>query len=192
VVTRLALTLISGIILVVASWATTVNNAVVHASGAVERRAYHEAERALLDTLPQEPAANRFTAIGSVTCRACHRAIFAAWVLSPHASADTALSEEQSLEAGCQRCHSPLFDLDHPVMSAEVAVSCEVCHGPGSAYSSLSVMIDPLKRAAAGLQNGRQACRGCHNPGHAHHVERDLVIEGDRVHPAPSIRTHPY
>ena len=121
--TRLALTIASGIILVVAGWATTVDRAIVPASRAVEIRAYHEGGRVLFDPRPQQPAGKRFTAIGSVTCRACHRAIYAVWALSPHASADTALSEGQKLEPGCQRCHAPLYDLDHPVLSAEVAVS---------------------------------------------------------------------
>ncbi len=191
-VTQFALTLAFGIILVVAGWATTVDDATVPASRAIEIRAYHEGARPLLDPLPQQLVPSRFSAIGSTTCRACHRAIFASWTLSPHASADTALSEEQKLDAGCQRCHAPLYDLDHLVLNAEVAVACEACHGPGSAYSSLAVMIDPLKRRNAGLRDGRQACRGCHNPGHAHHVERDLAIAGRRVHPAPSIRTEPY
>ncbi len=190
--TRLALTLAPGIILIVAGWATTVHDAIVTASTAVEIRADHEGDRALLDPRPQRPAQNRFTAMGSMTCRACHRAIFAAWALNPHARAGTALSERQNLDPGCQRCHAPLYDLDHPVLSTEVAVSCEACHSPGSAYSSLAVMIDPLKRRDAGLRDGQQACLGCHNPEHAHHVERDLLLEGNRVHPAPPIRIHPY
>ena len=189
---RLALTLASGLTLVVAGGATTVDDATVLASRGVEIRAYHDSNRALLAPLPQDPARNRFTTIGSLTCRACHRAIYTAWALSPHASADTALSEDQKVDPDCQRCHAPLYDPDHPVLNTEAAASCEACHGPGSAYSSLAVMIDPLKRGAAGLQDGQRACRGCHNPEHAHHVERDLVVEGARVHSAPSIRTHPY
>ena len=75
------------------------------------------------------------------------------------------------------------------MLSAEVAVACEACHGPGSAYSSLAVMIDPLKRSNAGLLAGREACQNCHNPQHANHVERDLASGSTRVHPAPPIRT---
>ena len=189
---RLALTLASGLLLVVAGGATTVDDATVVASRCFENRAYHDSNRALLAPLPQDPASNRFAAIGSVTCRTCHRGIFAAWTLSPHASADTALSEDQKLDPECQRCHAPLYDPDHPLLNAEIAVPCEACHGPGSAYSGLAVMIDPLKRGAAGLQDGRQACGACHNQGHAHHVERDLVGESNHVHPAPSIRTDPH
>ncbi len=190
--TQLALALAAGIMLIAAGWEATAEDAAVCASRAGEMGAYHDGNRVLLAPLLQDPARNLHTSLGGTTCRACHRAIFAAWALSPHASSDTALNEEQVLEPGCQRCHAPLYDLDHPVLSAEVAVACEACHGPGSAYSSLAVMIDPLKREAAGLQDGRQACRGCHNPGHAHHVERDLVGESANVHSAPSIRTIPH
>jgi hypothetical protein len=130
----------------------------------------------------------RFSAIGSASCRACHRAIYEAWSASPHGVATAALDLDERVDTACKPCHAPLFDPDHPVMSSEDAVGCEACHGPGSVYSILAVMIDPLKREGAGIREGRQACPECHNPEHADHIERDFANEMRRVHQAPAIR----
>ena len=96
------------------------------------------------------------------------------------------------IDRECKRCHAPFFDPDHPVLSMETAVACEACHGPGSVYSSLAVMIDPLKRLEAGLRDGQQSCQGCHAPEHADHIEIDLIEESRRVHPAPALRRAPH
>jgi len=188
-VTRFALTLASGIILAVATWASPAGNAFFPSNRAAEIRASHYGDRGPQEPLGPQPAQGRFFSLGSASCRACHRAIYAAWSLSPHARADTALGEEQQLDPACQRCHAPLPDMDHTVLNTEDAVACETCHGPGSAYSDLAVMIDPLKRREAGLLDAGQSCRGCHNSGHSDHVERNLGAESRRVHPAPPIRT---
>jgi hypothetical protein len=111
-----------------------------------------------------------------------------AWSGSPHGAASAQLGPDEMLDPECQRCHAPLFDPDDPVMSAEVAVACEACHGPGSVYSDLAVMIDPLKRDAAGLRDGRGLCRDCHSPYHGDHVEFEIATERSRIHPAPAIR----
>ena len=73
-------------------------------------------------------------------------------------------------------CHVPDED------AFETGVGCEACHGPGSAYAALDIMIDDLKRRAAGLQDAASSCSYCHNPGHPFHVERDLAAAARTIH----------
>ena len=45
-------------------------------------------------------------------------------------------------------------------------VQCEVCHGPGSDYKSVTVMKDKEKALAAGLivsKDDPKLCEKCHN-----------------------------
>lgn len=118
-----------------------------------------------------------FRPLGSTACRTCHRTLFESWESSPHALSAEVLTFEQTLDPDCAACHVPddgAFDN---------GVGCEACHGPGSAYAELDVMIDPLKRRAAGLLDATDTCTYCHNPGHPFHVERDLQVEARRIHP---------
>lgn len=118
----------------------------------------------------------RFFVLGSESCRTCHRDIHEAWSERSHARAGESLGSEQMPDPRCQPCHMP-------VMEVETGVGCEACHGPGSAYSRLAVMIDPLKRTSAGLVDAGAGCPACHNPGHSFHVERDFRLEARRIHP---------
>jgi|TARA_B100002003_G_scaffold18976_1_gene15734 hypothetical protein len=119
----------------------------------------------------------RFAVLGSESCRACHRSLYEAWEQSPHALSTTKLTFEQSFDPECTGCHVPDAD------AFEDGVGCEACHGPGSAYSELDVMIDPFKSRAAGLQDASETCAHCHNPGHQFHVERDLRSAARLIHP---------
>jgi len=123
------------------------------------------------------PSSGGFSALGSAACRTCHRALYEAWQQSPHASSAATLSFEQSFDAECTPCHVP------DAGAFDNAVGCEACHGLGSAYAELDVMIDPLKRRSAGLQDATETCAYCHNPGHAFHVERDLGAAARAIHP---------
>src|SRR5512135_3809396 len=101
--------------------------------------------------LAQEP-----TYVGAQKCQICHKTEkqgqqFPLWQQSKHSKSFEALSKPEAAEKAkalgcttappdspmCLKCHSPL--------AAKVAelkaegVTCEVCHGPGSAYKSLSV-----------------------------------------------------
>jgi hypothetical protein len=122
------------------------------------------------------PSDNGFRNIGAAACRACHRELHAAWESSPHGRAAAVLSFEQTLDPQCAPCHLP----DEGVL--DDGVGCEACHGPGSAYAELDIMIDPLKRTAAGLRDASEACGLCHNPGHPFHVERDLQAAAATIH----------
>lgn len=186
--TRLALTLASCTILAVAGWTETTGSPFSLAARAAESRAYHG--RAQYPSRPAETGP--FTVVGSRSCRTCHRAIHAVWSHGPHARPVLARDLDQMLEPACKRCHAPLYDPDHPALISEVAVGCEACHGPGSEYSDLAVMIDPLKRSEAGLLEGQGSCESCHRPVHENHVELDLRAAALNIHPAPSIRRAPH
>jgi tartrate dehydratase alpha subunit/fumarate hydratase class I-like protein len=125
--------------------------------------------------VPREDGA--FQVLGSTSCRACHRAIFRQWERSSHALSTAKLTFEQTFDADCEPCHAPDAE------AFEDGVGCEACHGPGSEYSALDVMIDDLKRRAAGLQDAAANCVACHNPGHPFHVERDLESAARTIHP---------
>lgn len=123
------------------------------------------------------PPDNGFSRIGAAACRTCHRDLYVGWESSPHGRAASVLSFEQTFDPQCAPCHLP----DDGIL--DDGVGCEACHGPGSAYAELDVMIDPLKRLDAGLRDPAETCAFCHNPGHPFHVERDLentVIHGRR------------
>jgi len=118
-----------------------------------------------------------FNVLGSDSCRTCHRTLFQAWQQSPHALSTANLTFAQTVDPECTACHVPDAD------AFEQGVGCEACHGPGSAYAELDIMIDPFKGRAAGLLEAGESCAYCHNPGHDFHVERDLRAEARRIHP---------
>lgn len=128
---------------------------------------------------PRQDDIPRFHAVGSAPCRTCHRAIWQAWERTRHARAAEPLDFDQRLSPECQPCHLPYDEV-------ESGVGCEACHGPGSAYSPLAVMIDPYKRDRAGLEDPAAGCVECHNPRHPFHRERDLEAGASRVHPVPT------
>ncbi len=117
-----------------------------------------------------------FQVLGSPSCRTCHRSIFQQWQRSPHALSADKLSFEQTFDPTCEPCHVP------DASAFEDGVGCEACHGPGSEYAALDVMIDELKRRSAGLQDAASNCVACHNPGHDFHVERDLAAAARTIH----------
>ena len=123
--------------------------------------------------------------IGADKCKLCHNKPatgdqYAIWLKSPHAQAIKTLSNQASLDyakkngiadpakdAKCLKCHST-FDavaanLRGGITQAD-GISCESCHGPGSAYKSPSIM----KNLELCKQNGlivpdKTLCLKCHN-----------------------------
>ena len=88
----------------------------------------------------------------------------------------------------CLGCHAPLA-AKAPDLKEE-GVTCEVCHGPGSAYRKLSVMQDRAKAVENGLvlygdASAIQAqCLACHQS--AHGLAFDFKKAWDAVkHPIP-------
>lgn len=126
------------------------------------------------------------TYVGAGRCRDCHRTEkqgkqHPIWEASKHArSFDNLKAETAKNEAGesipaqqspvCLKCHAPLHG-KAPELAAE-GVACEVCHGPGSQYRKLSVMVDRKAAVKNGLtvyasQDAVKAmCLACHDNAH--------------------------
>jgi hypothetical protein len=130
--------------------------------------------------------AQNYDYIGAAKCKMCHNKEatgmqYKKWAESAHANAWKNLAGPKALEVGkakgianpqkdakCLKCHSTASKVDKNSLAGltvEEGVSCETCHGPGSAYKTMSIMKD--KNLA--LKNGliipdQKLCVKCHNP----------------------------
>lgn len=123
--------------------------------------------------------------VGVKSCKMCHNKPekgkqYDQWFSTSHSKAFTVLSSEASLtyakangiadpttEAKCLKCHSTAASVDASLLEASITkeegVSCESCHGPGSAYKSMAIM----KVQATAITNGliipdKTTCEKCH------------------------------
>jgi hypothetical protein len=129
--------------------------------------------------------AQDYNYIGAAKCKMCHNTEksgfqYKIWSESLHAKAMATLSNEKSMEyakkngiadptkdAKCLKCHSTYASVPKDnieTLTAAEGVSCETCHGPGSAYKTNTIMKD---RALA-QKNGmiipdKTTCEKCHN-----------------------------
>ena len=125
--------------------------------------------------------------VGSQACKMCHNTEasgkqYDKWMASPHAKAYAVLADSEALVVGkkagvdkpqesaqCLGCHETGYSAPAEQKEATLkmteGVGCEVCHGPGSDYKSMSVMKDKAKAMAAGLMMpDEKTCVGnCHN-----------------------------
>jgi hypothetical protein len=135
-------------------------------------------------------AQDKFKYVGANACKACHLATksgaaFTIWQKSAHAKAFATLATPAALEiakkkgiadpqkdASCLKCHDSAAGVAAaqlaPTFKAGEGVGCEVCHGPGSAYKTMSVMKDvdtgKIKGETVGLMKGdEKLCVKCHN-----------------------------
>ncbi len=132
-----------------------------------------------LTGVAQDKTANKY--VGVKMCSACHKKPtgdqFGIWQKTKHAEAYKALQTKAADEIAkkkglktaaaespeCLECH-----VTNTAMKDD-GVSCETCHGPGSAYKSMSIMKDKAKAVAAGLTDYKdnaaieKTCRKCHN-----------------------------
>jgi len=130
-------------------------------------------------------SAQTFKYIGADKCKMCHNKPatgdqYAKWASTSHAKALKSLSSQASLDyakkngiadpakdAKCLKCHST-FDavaanLRGGILATE-GVSCESCHGPGSAYKSPTIMKDLALAKKIGLvEPTKELCVKCHN-----------------------------
>jgi len=152
------------------------------------------------------PSAKERTYVGAKTCRLCHKSElqgrqFVIWEESLHAMGFAGLSSDKAAEIGkplgiaspvsnaqCLGCHAPLA-AKAPELKDE-GVTCEVCHGPGSAYKKLSIMQDREKAVQNGLVLYPDAgaieahCLKCHQD--AHGIAFDFKKAWDLIkHPVP-------
>jgi hypothetical protein len=151
--------------------------------------------------------AQDITYVGAQKCQICHKTEkqgqqYPLWEQSKHSKSFEALSKpeaaEKAKEAGvttppaespaCLKCHSPLC-AKAPELKAE-GVSCEVCHGPGSAYRKLTVMKDKDEAVKNGLvlygspDKIKAHCLKCHES--AHNTTFDFAASWEKIkHPVP-------
>ena len=136
----------------------------------------------------QESTSNKY--VGVKMCSPCHRSEktgnqFGIWQKSKHAEAFKALESPKAAEIAkkkglaksasespeCLQCHVVVADAKNVEKTFDVkdGNQCENCHGPGSAYKTLSVMKDKAKAVAAGLVLYKDEaaieakCKTCHN-----------------------------
>lgn len=129
--------------------------------------------------------AQEYEYIGVAKCKMCHNKPatgeqYKIWSESLHAKSMASLSNEKSLayakehniadptkEPSCLKCHSTAGGTDpnlHAGITVNEGVSCETCHGPGSAYKTNAIMIDRTKALANGLIiPDQKLCEKCHN-----------------------------
>jgi|CXWL01.1.fsa_nt_gi hypothetical protein len=132
--------------------------------------------------------AQGFKYVGAAKCKMCHNSEIAGqqhkiWSGSLHANAVKSLSSPAALEyaqknniidpakeAKCLNCHSTFGPANASLVDEEVevsvneGVSCESCHGPGSAYKTKSIMQDLAKSKENGLTiPDQKVCEKCHN-----------------------------
>lgn len=147
-----------------------------------------------------------FTYIGAGKCKICHKTEkqgkqFLIWEESKHSKSFAALSSSEAparaQEMGvenptespkCLKCHAPFFE-KAPEFKEE-GVSCEVCHGPGSAYKKLKVM----KSREESVKNGLTVydtpelregwCSTCHSDAHGTPFDTEASYK-KIIHPVP-------
>lgn len=149
--------------------------------------------------------------IGADKCKVCHNKPasgeqYNKWLKDPHSQALKTLSNDKSKEyakktgipdaakdAKCLKCHSTYDAADAKLRGTLLAtegVSCESCHGPGSAYKSPSVMKNLAQAKTMGLLVPDKAlCVKCHNKDNPFHKEFNYDTFWAKIaHPNPAIK----
>jgi len=152
-------------------------------------------------------AAKEYTYVGASACKLCHKSElqgrqYVIWESNLHSKSFAGLKTAKALEIGksagvgnpadnaqCLGCHAPLA-VKAPELKEE-GVTCEVCHGLGSAYKKLSIMQDRKKAVENGLilynadTNAIRAhCLKCHQNPHGNPFDFGAAWEKVK-HPIP-------
>jgi len=116
--------------------------------------------------------AQKYEYVGVAKCKVCHNkpstgAQYKIWEASKHAHAMESLKGADAKNPKCLKCHSTYYEVS-PDLRAGITpgegVSCESCHGAGSAYKNYGVMKDRSKAVAKGLIiPDEKTCIKCHN-----------------------------
>ncbi len=124
----------------------------------------------LLAIVPARAQKNEY--IGAAKCKMCHNKPptgeqYNKWAATPHAKAMASLKGDDAKNPKCLKCHATAFGLklsDTQTITMAEGVSCESCHGAGSAYKSPTIMKDRTKALAAGMIiPDEKLCKTCHN-----------------------------
>jgi hypothetical protein len=155
-------------------------------------------------------SAQNFKYIGAEKCKMCHNKQstgdqYGKWAASLHAKALKSLSSQASLDyakkngiadptkdAKCLKCHST-YDAagaSRGGILATEGVSCESCHGPGSAYKSPTIMKDLAMSKKNGLIVPEQkVCLTCHNKENPFYKEFNYETAKAKIaHPDPAVK----
>jgi hypothetical protein len=142
-----------------------------------------------------------FTYVGAAKCKMCHKSEkqgqqYPLWEARKHSKSYSALTTDEAKALAsdapenpeCLQCHAPLTE-KAPELKEE-GVTCEVCHGPGSAYKKLSIMKDHAEAVKNGLTEYgspdaiKAQCLTCHE--NAHDKPFDFAAAWEKVkHPVP-------
>jgi len=142
-----------------------------------------------------------FTYVGAGKCKVCHKTAkqgeqYPKWEASKHSKSFLALTTEEAKanvadapdNPQCLKCHGPLHEKAAELK--EEGMTCEVCHGPGSAYKKLSVMKNREESVKNGLivygspDEIKKQCLTCHES--AHDKPFDFAAAWDKIkHPRP-------
>lgn len=145
-----------------------------------------------------------FTNVGAGKCKMCHKSEkqgkqYPIWEANQHSKAFQALSSEKAPEKAeqmgvegslpdnpkCLKCHGSIPEFK------EEGVTCEVCHGPGSAYKKMSIMKDHAQSVANGMteyasqEEIKAKCLSCHENAHDSTFDFDTAWEKVK-HPRPA------
>ena len=149
-----------------------------------------------------------FKYVGAQKCKMCHNSEekgkqFTKWTESLHSKAFATLQGPEAMKYGkehniadpskepkCLKCHATAAGVDATLIAGltmEEGVSCETCHGPGSAYKSIPVMKDQAQSIKNGLIVPTEAlCKKCHNPESPNYKTFDFATFSAKIaHPNP-------
>jgi Cytochrome c554 and c-prime len=156
-------------------------------------------------------SAQTFKYIGADKCKVCHNKPatgeqYKKWLSDPHSKAIKTLSSQASLDyakkngianpskdAKCLKCHSTYEKAGSSLRAGilpEEGVSCESCHGPGSAYKSPTIM----KSRELSIKNGlvlpdKKLCIICHNKDNPFYKEFNFETFVAKIkHPNPAAK----
>jgi hypothetical protein len=116
--------------------------------------------------------AEDFKYIGAAKCKMCHNkadkgAQYNQWASTPHAKAMDRLKGADATNPKCLKCHSTAAAANQALIATITVaegVSCESCHGPGSAYKVATTMKDKTLAMSKGLiMPDEKVCKKCHN-----------------------------
>ena len=135
--------------------------------------------------------------IGAAKCKMCHNkattgAQYKLWAESKHAKAMESLVGDEKTNPQCTKCHSTAASVDEDLIATitvDEGVSCESCHGPGSAYKSNTIMKDRAKALEKGMIMPDEAiCLQCHNEESPNFKGFDFKEYSKKIaHPIPTV-----